>query len=320
MPPIPAPDPRFEPTRPRVAPHQDPDAAPLLHPGALDALWFQVTGTICNIRCAHCFISCGPTNRSFGLLDLDTVRRRLDEGAALGVRELYFTGGEPFLHPEIVEILELALAYAPTTVLTNGMLLRDRHLAPLARAAEESRYGLEFRVSIDGFDAASHDAIRGEGSFDAAVAGLGRLLDHGFLPIVTAVRTWPWGEEPAVFEGFVGMLRDLGYRRPRIKLMPALKIGAEAERDGGYGPADRVTNAMLEDYNLDRLVCASARVVTDRGIWVCPILLDAPDGRLGDDLAAAARAPFRLRHAACSACWTHGAICSNPATAGGLES
>ncbi|MGH7550416.1 MAG: radical SAM protein, partial [Gemmatimonadota bacterium] len=94
----------------RFADHPDPDASPVLHPGPLDALWFQVTGTVCNIRCAHCFISCSPTNRSFDYLSLDDVERRLEESLELGVREYYFTGGEPFLHPDIVEILERALA------------------------------------------------------------------------------------------------------------------------------------------------------------------------------------------------------------------
>jgi hypothetical protein len=72
---------------------------------------------------------------------------------------------------------------------------------------------------------------------------------------------------------------------------------------------------MLEEYDLDQLVCAHARVVTDRGIWICPILLDAPDGYLGDDLTRAADAPYALAHGACHTCWMHGAICANPGAA-----
>ncbi|MDX1624604.1 MAG: radical SAM protein, partial [Gemmatimonadota bacterium] len=169
-------------------------------------------------------------------------------------------------------------------------------------------------VSIDGFDAATHDAIRGEGSFERAIEGVQRLLALGFLPIVTAGRTWPEGEEPGVYRGFVRMLQRRGYPRPRVKLMPALKIGAEAERDRGYRRSERVTRAMVadEEFDLSQLVCASARVVTDRGIWVCPILLEEPDGNLGEDLEKAADTPYRLRHSACYTCWRYGAICSNP--------
>lgn len=293
----------------------DPEAPPVLRPGRLDALWFQVTGTLCNIQCEHCFISCGPANLAFGFLSLDEVERRLEESVGLGVREYYFTGGEPFLHPDIVQILTRALARGPTTVLTNATLVKPRHAAPLARAAAGSRFSLEFRISIDGFEPAAHDALRGVGTFERAMTGLELLLEHGFLPIVTAVRTWDPGEEPAVYRAFLDMLRARGYRNPRIKLMPAFRIGAEARRTGGYAADERLTTRMVQGYDPDILLCSGARVVTDRGIWVCPILLDAPDGNLGDDLAAAASRPFRLGHAACTTCWAHGAVCANPGAA-----
>jgi molybdenum cofactor biosynthesis enzyme MoaA len=302
----------FEHSRPRLGPHGDPGAPPVLHAGHLDALWFQVTGTLCNLRCAHCFISCAPENETFGLLSLEEVERRLEESVALGVREYYFTGGEPFLHPRIVDILTLSLAFGPTTVLTNGTLLKPRQLEPLAAAAAASRWSLEFRLSLDGFDADSNDPLRGAGSFDRAVEGFALLLAYGFLPIVTVVRSWDPGREPEVYSRFAAALRERGCARPRIKLMPAFRIGAEEKRTGGYADTERVTNDMLAEYDLDQLVCAHSRIVTDRGIWVCPILLDSPDGRLGDDLDRAARAPFALAQAACYTCWLHGAICENP--------
>ncbi|HET6362757.1 MAG TPA: radical SAM protein [Gemmatimonadota bacterium] len=302
----------FEASRPRLSPHSDRSAAPVLAPGHLDALWFQVTGTLCNLRCAHCFLSCAPENETFGLLSIDEIRAQLEVSVSLGVREYYFTGGEPFLHPRIVEILALALSYGPTTVLTNGTLLRPRHLEPLAAASAASPWSLEFRLSLDGFDADSNDVLRGAGSFERAMDGLELLLRHGFLPILTVVRTWDPDAEPAIYERFVAELAARGCTRPRIKTMPALRIGCEAERTGGYRDYERVTNEMLDDYDLDQLVCAHSRVVTDRGIWVCPILLDAPDGDLGHDLRRAASAPFALAHGACHTCWMHGAICANP--------
>src|SRR5881275_1994849 len=127
--------------------------APVVPLSHLDDLWFQVAGTLCNLSCAHCFISCSPHNRSFGFLDLATVRRALDESVGLGVKEYYFTGGEPFLNPDMTAILELTLEYGPATVLTNGTVLRDEWLRRLVAAEAASRYSLEFRVSIDGFTA-----------------------------------------------------------------------------------------------------------------------------------------------------------------------
>src|SRR5947209_19579400 len=113
---------------------------PLAH---LDDLWFQVAGTVCNLTCAHCFISCSPHNRSFGFLDLETVRRYLDESVALGVKEYYFTGGEPFLNPDMTSILELTLQYGPATVLTNGTVFKEEWLIRLERAEKEALYSLE---------------------------------------------------------------------------------------------------------------------------------------------------------------------------------
>src|SRR5437588_7966790 len=131
----------------------------------LDELWFQVAGTVCNLECRHCFISCSPHNHTFGFLDLDAVRRALEESVPLGVKEYYFTGGEPFLNRDMPPILELTLRYGPATVLTNGTVFKDEALERLRRADEASPYSLEFRVSIDGYNAADNDPVRGPGTF-----------------------------------------------------------------------------------------------------------------------------------------------------------
>src|SRR5688500_20268870 len=121
--------------------------------------------------------------------------------------------------------------------------------------------------------------------------GCERRLRHGFLPSVTVVRTWDPEAEPAIYRNFVAELVARGCTRPRIKTMPALRIGCEAERTGGYREYERVTNELLEEDDLDQLVCAHSRVVTAPGIWGCPILMVAPGGGLGGAPGEAARAP-----------------------------
>src|SRR5262249_15942362 len=157
----------------------------------LDHLWFQVTGTLCNLTCRHCFISCSPHNHSFGFLDQATVRRYLDESVTLGVKEYYFTGGEPFLHPDMVAILELTLRYGPATVLTNGTVLKDAWLVRLRAAEDASPYSLEFRVSLDGFTPEENDTLRGEDTFERVLRGVRQFVEHGFLPILTVTQTRP---------------------------------------------------------------------------------------------------------------------------------
>ena len=292
--------------------------SPSVSLAALDQLWFQVAGTLCNLTCHHCFISCSPHNRSFGFLTLETVKQRLEEARELGVKEYYFTGGEPFLNPQMTAILVATLQYGPATVLTNGTVWKDEWLETLNRAEQTSEYSLEFRVSIDGFSAQTNDPIRGEGTFDRALQGIQRLVEAGFLPIITATRTWPQASELEIIREFRKTLQKAGYTRPRLKILPSLKIGAESQRTSGYGPLDRVTTEMLDGYDQSQLVCHQSRIVSDRGVHVCPILIDAPDSLLGQTLRDAA-VDFPLSHGACYTCYQYGSICTNPSGASGSQ-
>jgi AdoMet-dependent heme synthase len=289
--------------------------APAVALSHLDDLWFQVAGTLCNLTCHHCFISCSPHNRSLGFLSLETVRRHLEESVALGVKEYYFTGGEPFLNPDMTAILELTLRYGPATVLTNGTIFKkegckEEWLQRLARAEAGSLYSLEFRVSIDGFTAEENDPVRGPGTFERALRGVRQLLDHGFLPIITVTRTRDDQDDLELVEGFLALLRATGYDRPRLKVLPTLRIGAEEKRQRGYRDSELVTHEMMEGFDRGKLICDHSRMVTDRGVHVCPILIEAPDGRLGDTLLGSL-GEYVLRHRACYTCWQYGGICSN---------
>jgi MoaA/NifB/PqqE/SkfB family radical SAM enzyme len=214
------------------------------------------------------------------------------------------------MHADLPEMLEATLALGPASVLTNGTLLPDRTIESIAGSARRSTYSLEIRVSIDGPSPETNDPIRGEGTFDRALDGVRRLVEHGLLPIVTATQVWDAAEDERVRQEFVARLRAVGYRHPRLKILPSLRIGREAVRGRGYGAGERVTAEMMEGYDERHLLCASSRVVTSRGVYACPILLETPAARLGADLDSAMR-PIRLDQSACHTCWLHGAICSN---------
>jgi AdoMet-dependent heme synthase len=276
----------------------------------LDNLWIQVSGTRCNIECRHCFNNSGPRETSFGLMTFDEVSRAIAAAAARGVREIYFTGGEPFLHAQLLEMVACALTVAPTTVLTNGMLISDRIADSLAALAIEARYSLEVRVSLDGYTEEMNDAIRGPGVFRLALAGAVRLARLNLLPLITIVRTWDDDDELATLAAFARVLRDAGCDRPRIKVLPALPLGRELTRVAGLQRDECVTTAMLEGFDRDLLMCSNSRLVTDRGVWVCPLLVEQRDARLGTTLDDAA-STYELRHQTCVTCWRYGTICGN---------
>ena len=287
--------------------------APLVPLAHLDDVWFQVGGTLCNLECRHCFISCSPRNDHFGFLELETVRARLEESVRLGAKEYYFTGGEPFLNRALVPILELTLQYGPATVLTNGTVLKDEWLVRLRQAEAASRYSLEFRVSLDGYTAEQNDPIRGPGTFEQTLRGVRRLVAHDFLPILTVTQIEAEEETARLFSGFVRLLKANGYDRPRIKILPILRIGAEAQRQRGYRADERVTPEMMTDFDQSHLICNHSRIVTDRGIYVCPILIETPDAHLGKTLHDSLDG-YPLRHQACYTCFQYGMICANPSS------
>ncbi len=211
----------------------------------------------------------------------------------------------------MVPILETTLEYGPATVLTNATVFKGEWIERLRAAEDASTFCLEFRVSIDGPDSATNDPIRGAGTFQRAMKGVGLLVEHGFLPIITMTRVWEDHEDQRVLCDFRNALAEHGYTRPRLKILPRLKIGAEAERTEGYGRLERVTHEMMEDFDVSDLVCNHSRVVTDKGVAVCPILLDTPAAIMSDSLADSKR-DFPLAYGACYTCYQFGAICTNP--------
>jgi len=282
--------------------------APRVELRSLDTLWFQVAGTVCNLACTHCFISCSPTNHTHEFLSLATVRSYLDEAVELGVKEYYFTGGEPFLNPEMEAILAATLAAGPATVLTNGLLLDRERCARLAALAAGSDYSLDLRISLDGYSPAANDPIRGEGTFERILGGALNAASAGLDPVLTVTEVH---RENAGDEGrgrFIELLRERGIERPRLKVLPVFHLGAEAERSGAYESWQRLREGDDGGAGWDHLQCSSCRMVTDQGVWVCPILVNEPAGRMGERLADTLGG-FPLAHSACWTCHVHGVSC-----------
>ena len=275
---------------------------------ALDTLWIQVAGTLCNLQCTHCFISSSPTNHAHEMMSLAEVRPYLEEAERLGVREYYLTGGEPFLNREILEIIEAALALGPVTVLTNGLLIRPETAARLRALSDASPYSLDLRVSIDGADAAANDPIRGPGTFDRIVAAIGLLARAGLNPVITVTEACDGALSSDGRARLIGFLKGCGLEQPRLKVMPLLRLGAEAARSRAYAEWESLRGRTLSREEAEALQCSSCRMVTAKGVYVCPILIDYPGARMAATLEGALR-PFALEYAACFTCHEQGLTC-----------
>jgi molybdenum cofactor biosynthesis enzyme MoaA len=242
------------------------------------------------------------------MMEAAAVLSLLTEAVALGVREYYFTGGEPMLHPRFWELVDAVLEAGPLTVLTNGILVDAAGAARARESFDRARYSFDLRVSLDGMSAGDNDPVRGRGTFDSITAGIAQLAKQGLSPAITVVEhRESMGASEARLR-FLEFARSLGLQHPRVKFLPLLHIGREERRTHGYGAADALAGP-LDPLVEEQLVCHSSRLATAGGVMTCPILLDAPGARLGATLAEAVR-PIRLRWAACHTCVIDGLKCT----------
>lgn len=138
-------------------------------------LWIY-TNYDCNLRCSYCVAKSSP-NAPRRAIGLNNVKQLVDEALDLGFDHVFFTGGEPFLLPDIYEMLSYSSARVTTTVLTNAMLLRGVRLEKLIAIANPN---LIIQVSLDGGRAEDHDSYRGKGAWEKTVEGIRLLQEAGF--------------------------------------------------------------------------------------------------------------------------------------------
>ncbi len=175
------------------------ELAPDLVPGT--RLWMY-TNFDCNLACDYCCVRSSPqtARRALGV---DRVRQLATEAVAAGVSELILTGGEPFLLPDIDDLVAACTAVLPTTLLTNGMLFRGRRLDALRRMDKTQ---LALQISLDSASADLHDEHRGRGSWNRAVAGIRIARDEGFRVRVAATLPYEQSHELAPFHAFLDSL------------------------------------------------------------------------------------------------------------------
>lgn len=299
-------------TDPRWTAKGEPRA--VVSPAGFTTLWFN-TGTLCNLTCVGCYIESSPKNDRLAYLSRGDVRAFLNEASRdhKSIGEIGFTGGEPFMNPDIAGMLEDTLgAGFRALVLTNAMLPMRHRRQALLELQERYPGRLALRVSLDHYTAKGHESVRGPRSWDPAIEGLKWLSDNGF-DIAAAARPFQ-DDEPALRRGFARLFAEQriaidAYDPHRLVLFPEMDGSADVPEISencwgilGKKPAD--------------IMCATSRMVLkrkgdDRPLVVSCTLL-AYDGRfeMGRTLAEANR-PVRLNHPHCAKfCVLGGASCS----------
>lgn len=284
-------------------------------PTGYETIWFN-TGTLCNIECANCYIESSPKNDALVYMrtpDILTYLDEIKENPAWPVREIGLTGGEPFMNPDIIDIIGHCLTRGyKVLVLTNAMrpMMRPR----VQKGLLELPYieNLTLRVSLDHYTSDLHDEERGKGSFETGLAGMRWLSRHGFNMSV-AGRT-VWGDTDAHSRaGYAALFKRESFNIdahnpaqtvlfPEMSARDVPEITTDCWGILGKSPRD--------------IMCANARMVVKRKGAIKPVVLACTllpyDSRfeMGETLAQANRA-VPLNHKYCAQfCVLGGASCS----------
>jgi hypothetical protein len=302
---------------------QDPDITAKGEPRAQVAfngfktLWFN-TGTLCNITCVNCYIESSPSNDRLVYLTLDDIIPFLDELEALGSGsiEIGFTGGEPFLNPQMVEMTRMALDRGHSVLLlTNAMrpMMRPRVQAGIIGLIKEFGDRLTFRISLDHYGAANHDLERGVGGFEETCDGIDWLATQG-AKLAIAGRTM-WGEDEVTERaGYRDLVSKRGWP---IDFADPLSLILFPELDATVDVPEITPNCWsILHVDPSGLMCASARMVVKRkgaqepAVLACTLLPYDTAFELGPHLADARNA-VKLNHPHCAKfCVLGGGSCS----------
>lgn len=283
-----------------------------------ETLWFN-TGTLCNIACESCYIESSPTNDALVYLTTDDVRDYLNqlETRNWGVREIAFTGGEPFMNPQMIDMMRLSLERGyDVLVLTNAMrpMMRKSVLSGLSDLIGSYREKLTFRISLDHWSPEFHEKERGKGSFEISLKGMRWLRDTG-AQMTVAGRTM-WDEpEAAARLGYSALYAAENFN---IDAQNPAKTVLFPEINGDIEVPEITTACWsILDVAPSSVMCSSSRMVVKRkgaakpAVVACTLLPYDPQFELGTTLEDA-EAPVKLNHPHCSKfCVLGGASCSS---------
>ncbi len=282
---------------------------------ALTTLWFN-TGTLCNITCANCYIESSPRNDALVYLSAAEVRDYLDEARDFPVAEVGFTGGEPFMNPDLVPMLDDVLSRGlQALVLTNAMQPMRRYAAPLLALRDRHGVGrLILRVSLDHHDAAIHDLERGAGSFARTLEGLVWLAREGFAIHVAGRAGFGAEDEATMRAAYAGLFAEWGIP---VDAQDPVALMLFPEMDAGRDVPEITESCWgILGKSPDSMMCASSRMVVKRkgaerpAVLACTLLAHDARFELGATLAEANR-PVALNHPHCATfCVLGGAACS----------
>lgn len=286
------------------------DPMPVSGGRRLEDLWIM-QGSVCDLRCKHCYTASSPGNNRLQQITPAELRPYIQEAKQLGVRTIYFTGGEVFVNDDVLRRkaarnqdflgnLEMALGVARVEVLTNGRRYIRDHVEALGELRGQYPDRLTLRITLESTTPAVHDRLRGRGTFDQTVETVVMLARMGFHVVVAAEREFAGdGTDDAIRHAYQSLFRPHGVTVSVSLIENVIEMGSQVVSLVAVGKTPRpetfVTTNCFAILNTqpEALMCHFSRCVQkidgEIRVYPCPVIYDDSRFELGTTLTASLR-------------------------------
>ena len=248
--------------------------APCVKLKELNHLFIELSAANCNLHCKHCYLEFNPYKKVKDFISIDKIKKMLSDTKSENLKCIYLTGGEPMLHPHFNTILRMCLKRCSTTIFTNGMLINDKKARFLRKVENEFQNELIIKLSLDDYREEENDKLRGRGNFRKVFFALQSLIKYEFNPILSIVN-YNNVDERYLKEQFKETFRKVNIELEDINfaILPLF--------DKNRVTAEQGVND-IENIKFD---CENSRIMTNNGVYTCPLLTNDERGKCGSSFA-----------------------------------
>lgn len=252
-------------------------SAPVVELTELNNLFIELTGKNCNQRCKHCYIDFPISKNVKDFISIDKIKSALNDTKNDNIQCIYLTGAEPMMHPEFNTILRLCLKRASVCICTNATFINEKKARFLKKVEDESTKEIIFKLSIDHYNEIKNDDIRGRGAYRQTLNAIKSLIKYNFNPILNIINYYKEDEKLLIAE-FSRLCDKIGFETTSFNF----HINKYHNK---YKPDSVDFESKDANFDYKSLDCQGGRVLTDKGVYVCPFLANDHRGRMGSDFS-----------------------------------
>lgn len=245
-------------------------SAPYVKLDELSNLFIELTEKNCNQRCKHCYIDFPISKNVKDFIQIEKIKVAIEDTLSEPVKYIFLTGAEPMTHPEFNSILRMCLKRSNVCICTNAAFINEKKARFLKKVEDESQNEIIFKLSIDHYNEIKNDDIRGRGAYRQTINAIKNLVKYDFNPVLSIVNYYNEDKKTLLNE-FYALCKKIGFEASEHNF----HIN---EYYNKYNPIS--DDAKLREGDFD---CKNSRVLTSRGIYVCPFLSNDHRGRMGAD-------------------------------------